>query len=248
MDQAVLFSYSKDKTSSRYKGIYALRLRAFNGSLSLDFIDPIPFFPSTSTLSLTSTETNPGSTREKHPHSGSLLAISLGLCPQPGKGEFAIYAKTYSIQVDPTFSYFFQPAHYLAHLIGHEGPGSLLSFLKNQHLATSVAAGCLFSTQHMSFFQVSIQLYPQALGNCLLFISLSLAFFSFFTNCKVVVTNLHASPSILETVDKVVLAVFQYINMITKAGPQEWIFEEVKPLLNFFFFLLLKHVIPRSKT
>jgi len=50
------------------------------------------------------------------------------------------------------------PCSYVSHLIGHEGPGSLLSYLKKEGLANDVCAGEKSGARGFSFFNVDIDL------------------------------------------------------------------------------------------
>jgi len=54
--------------------------------------------------------------------------------------------------------YLQKPERYLAHLLGHEGPGSVLSVLKKLGYGLSLSAGCTFQAAGFSFFKVSIEL------------------------------------------------------------------------------------------
>ena len=75
---------------------------------------------------------------------------------------------------------FSQPSGYLAHLIGHEGPGSVLSELKRLGWSNSLAAGSDAGARGYESFIVSVDLTEEGLGMCLLFFriySLPLEFF-----------------------------------------------------------------------
>ena len=72
----------------------------------------------------------------------------------------------------------FQPAKYLAHLIGHEGPGSLLSELKARGWVNALVAGRKSGARGFSFFSISVELTEDGLGEYLfcfpwLFVSFS---------------------------------------------------------------------------
>ncbi|KAL4209234.1 Metalloenzyme, LuxS/M16 peptidase-like protein [Rhizopus microsporus] len=64
---------------------------------------------------------------------------------------------------DQTAFYECQPANYLAHLIGHEGPGSILSFLKKKTWATTLSSGLSYGGVGFSFFHLSIELTEEGL-------------------------------------------------------------------------------------
>ncbi|GAA5812303.1 hypothetical protein MFLAVUS_005754 [Mucor flavus] len=56
-----------------------------------------------------------------------------------------------------------QPAHYISHLTGHEGPGSILSFLKKKNWATYLSSGMCFGGIGFGFFHVSVDLTEQGI-------------------------------------------------------------------------------------
>lgn len=51
-----------------------------------------------------------------------------------------------------------QPGHYLSHLIGHEGPGSLLSELKRRGWCNGLSAGPQTSARGFGFFSIDVDL------------------------------------------------------------------------------------------
>jgi len=58
-----------------------------------------------------------------------------------------------------------KPVHYLSNLLGHEGKGSLLSYLKNQGWAENLSAGIGFEDNQQASLQISIGLTEQGLEN-----------------------------------------------------------------------------------
>ena len=56
-----------------------------------------------------------------------------------------------------------QPSRYLSHLIGHEGPGSILAYLRGQGLANSLSAGGHTICPGSGFFEIDINLTPEGL-------------------------------------------------------------------------------------
>jgi insulysin len=56
-----------------------------------------------------------------------------------------------------------QPARFLSHLIGHEGPGSILSYLKDEGLANSLSAGYHTVCPGAAFFEIEISLTQEGL-------------------------------------------------------------------------------------
>jgi len=105
------------------------------------------------------------------------------------------------------------PGHYLGHLIGHEGPGSLLSELKKRGWVSNLTGGCKAGANGFMFFIVNVDLSEEGIDH----------------------------------VDDIVTLVFQYLNMLRQAGPQEWVFEECKNLGEMSFRFKDKER-PRSLT
>jgi secreted Zn-dependent insulinase-like peptidase len=68
-----------------------------------------------------------------------------------------------------TKEYRSKPAGYVAHVLGHEGSGSVLSYLKSESLATGLSAGVSESNfddnSMFSLFEVSVQLTERGLAN-----------------------------------------------------------------------------------
>ncbi|KAJ5688808.1 hypothetical protein N7462_003200 [Penicillium macrosclerotiorum] len=56
-----------------------------------------------------------------------------------------------------------QPSRYISHLIGHEGPGSVLSYLKAQGWANGLSAGAMPICPGSAFFTISVRLTPEGL-------------------------------------------------------------------------------------
>ncbi|XP_029847495.1 insulin-degrading enzyme isoform X2 [Ixodes scapularis] len=86
------------------------------------------------------------------------------------------------------------PGDYLAHLIGHEGPGSLLSELKARGWVNSLMGGEKDGARGFSFTIVNVDLTEEGLDHS----------------------------------EDIVTLVFQYLNMLRKEGPQEWVFKELQ--------------------
>jgi insulysin len=58
-----------------------------------------------------------------------------------------------------------QPSRYISHLIGHEGPGSILSYIKEKGWAQSLSAGASPICPGSAFFEIGIRLTPEGLKN-----------------------------------------------------------------------------------
>jgi insulysin len=101
--------------------------------------------------------------------------------------------------------YHTKPTHLLAHLIGHEGAGSILSLLKKNLWANGLSAGPSQTTSCFSMFAVSIDLTEDG----------------------------------LEHIDDIMQTVYQYLELMRKATPEEWraVYEETRDVsaMNFRF-------------
>ncbi|XP_020086086.1 nardilysin-like isoform X2 [Ananas comosus] len=101
--------------------------------------------------------------------------------------------------------YLKKPEDYLAHLMGHEGKGSLLYFLKAKGWATSLSAGVGDEGMRRS----------------------SIAY--------VFVMSINLTDSGLDKLYEVIGAVHQYIKLLRQSKPQEWIFKELQDIGNMEF-------------
>ncbi|KAF3574226.1 hypothetical protein F2Q69_00058287 [Brassica cretica] len=102
-------------------------------------------------------------------------------------------------------AYVKKPEDYLAHLLGHEGKGSLLSFLKGKGWATSLSAGVGDDGINRS----------------------SLAY--------VFGMSIHLTDSGLERIYDIIAYTYQYLKLLRDASPQEWIFKELQDIGNMDF-------------
>lgn len=55
------------------------------------------------------------------------------------------------------------PGHYLSHLFGHEGPGSLLSVLRNKSWSNTLVGGARTSTMGFGFFGINVDLTEEGI-------------------------------------------------------------------------------------
>ena len=55
------------------------------------------------------------------------------------------------------------PSRYISHLIGHEGPGSILAYIKGKGWANGLSAGAMAVCPGSAFFTISIRLTPDGL-------------------------------------------------------------------------------------
>ena len=58
-----------------------------------------------------------------------------------------------------------QPSRYLSHLIGHEGPGSILSYIKAKGWANGLSAGAMTICHGSGLFEISVRLTKGGLEN-----------------------------------------------------------------------------------
>lgn len=59
------------------------------------------------------------------------------------------------------FSYLLQPEHYVSHLVGHEGKGSILSELKSRGWCNNLVGGASSSAKGFGFFEITVDLTEQ---------------------------------------------------------------------------------------
>ncbi|CAN6902863.1 unnamed protein product [Brassica oleracea] len=102
-------------------------------------------------------------------------------------------------------AYVKKPEDYLAHLLGHEGRGSLHSFLKGKGWATSLSAGVGDDGINRS----------------------SLAY--------VFGMSIHLTDSGLEKIYDIIGYLYQYLKLLRDVSPQEWIFKELQDIGNMDF-------------
>ncbi|KAH7677794.1 nardilysin protein [Dioscorea alata] len=101
--------------------------------------------------------------------------------------------------------YLKKPEDYLAHLMGHEGKGSLLYFLKAKGWATALSAGVGEEGMRRS----------------------SIAY--------IFVMSIHLTDTGLDMIYEVIGAVYQYIKLLQQSSPQECIFKELQDIANMEF-------------
>ena len=64
---------------------------------------------------------------------------------------------------DEEYMYESQPSRYISHLIGHEGPGSILAYIKAKGWANGLSAGAMSVCAGAAFFTISIRLTEDGL-------------------------------------------------------------------------------------
>ncbi|KAI1157310.1 Metalloenzyme, LuxS/M16 peptidase-like protein [Nemania serpens] len=105
-----------------------------------------------------------------------------------------------------------QPSRYISHLIGHEGPGSIMAYLKSMGWANSLSAS-------------AYDICPGTPGTF---------------DCQIRLTK-----EGLENYKEVVKVIFQYISLLRRTPPQEWIFNEQKQMADIEF--RFKQKTPESR-
>lgn len=68
----------------------------------------------------------------------------------------------------PDMSHLYQskPTNYVTHFLGHEGKGSVLSYLKKQGWSNYLRAGMAHGVAGFDFFKVTVDLTPDGLREC----------------------------------------------------------------------------------
>jgi nardilysin len=103
------------------------------------------------------------------------------------------------------FSHYEKKAeHYISHLVGHEGPGSLLSRLKKEGWANEVCAG--------------VEEDGHSQNTCCYLFSITITLTE---------AGLEAGPGLGLAV---IGLVFEYLDLLRSSGPQEWIWREQKAI------------------
>ncbi|XP_050498673.1 nardilysin-like isoform X3 [Diabrotica virgifera virgifera] len=103
------------------------------------------------------------------------------------------------------YEYKSKPIKYLSHLLGDEGKGSILSYLKKHMWALALTSGCSCSEYDNN------------------------SLFSLFT------LNVVLTEEGLKHVFDVIAVIFAYINLLKTEGPQEQVFEELKVIADTDF-------------
>eukprot|EP01128_Nolandella_sp_AFSM9_P011831 TRINITY_DN8746_c0_g1_i1.p1 TRINITY_DN8746_c0_g1~~TRINITY_DN8746_c0_g1_i1.p1 ORF type:complete len:959 (+),score=215.62 TRINITY_DN8746_c0_g1_i1:78-2954(+) len=95
----------------------------------------------------------------EHPMSGSVLSRRIDFVPVKEYRKLSLdFATPHS---KPQWRC--KPAYVVSHLIGHEGPGSILAALKTRGWANSLSAGTMFDGASYSMFSVGITLTEEGL-------------------------------------------------------------------------------------
>lgn len=116
------------------------------------------------------------------------------------------------------YLYLLQPQAYLSHLIGHEGHGSLLSYLKRRGWANSLSAGCRMNTVGFDFFSIETDLSPEGLCKSPCTLPQSFVAHTFLVHYKYVA-----------------MTMCKYIELLRHTPPDKRIFQELKTLRDIRF-------------
>ncbi|KAJ3682908.1 hypothetical protein LUZ60_013135 [Juncus effusus] len=101
--------------------------------------------------------------------------------------------------------YLKKPHDYIAHLLGHEGRGSILYLLKAKGWATSLSASVEDDGMLMSSF------------------------------AYIFIVNIRLTDAGLDKMYEVINVVYEYIKLLNSSKPQEWIFKELQDMGNMDF-------------
>ena len=58
----------------------------------------------------------------------------------------------------------YKPINFISHFVGHEGPGSLHSYLKNKHWVTALSCGPQNLARGFAMFKLTIYMTPEGFG------------------------------------------------------------------------------------
>ncbi|XP_071947721.1 insulin-degrading enzyme-like [Antedon mediterranea] len=133
----------------------------------------------------------------EHPYGEEQVQVEYNVVPVKDLRQLNI---SFAIP-DMSEHYKSKPSHYLGHLVGHEGIGSLLSELKSQGWVNMLYGGEKAGAKGFSFFTVTVDLSEEGLNH----------------------------------VEDIITHIFQYLNMLRKECPQEWIHKECQDLDNMRF-------------
>ncbi|MFM7785596.1 MAG: insulinase family protein, partial [Gammaproteobacteria bacterium] len=88
------------------------------------------------------------------------LPMEINIVPEKETRELTLLFPVPSSRERPAA----KPLDYISNLLGHEGPGGLLSLLKDRGLAESLGAGASFDISGQDTLQLSVQLTESGLG------------------------------------------------------------------------------------
>ncbi|KAF9482803.1 insulin-degrading enzyme [Pholiota conissans] len=71
---------------------------------------------------------------------------------------------SFPLEYQPPF-WKYKPANFISHFVGHEGPGSLHSYLKNKHWLTALSCGPQNLARGFAMFKITVYLTPEGFEN-----------------------------------------------------------------------------------
>ena len=94
-----------------------------------------------------------------HPYTENELLTRVFVKPVMDSRSLEIYFP----YLDEEHMYEAEPSRYISHLIGHEGPGSILAYIKSKGWANALTAGAMSVCPGAAFFTISIKLTEEGL-------------------------------------------------------------------------------------
>ena len=93
-----------------------------------------------------------------------------------------------------------KPASFIAHFIGHEGPGSLHSFLKEKGWITALSSGPQNLARGFAMFKVTVIMTPEGFGMAFMETHMTLCLISLFRElrrCNTLGLQVHITPPVI---------------------------------------------------
>ena len=76
---------------------------------------------------------------------------------------FHVLEVSFPLEYQPPF-WKYKPIRFITHFVGHEGPGSLHSYLKKKQWVTSLSCGDQDLARGFAMFKVTIHMTPEGFG------------------------------------------------------------------------------------
>lgn len=105
-----------------------------------------------------------------------------------------------------------KPANFLSHFVGHEGPGSLYSYLKNRGWVIALSAGNQDLARAFATFKITVHLTEEGFS------------MHFVLRKNIILT------AFLENYRSIILVVFKYLNLLRASNLEEYHQKEVADL------------------
>lgn len=157
-------------------------------------------------------------------------------CPptslHPRRSQRILYAKSVrdvrSLELSFAFPdeaayYATKPGSFLSHLVGHEGQGSILSYLKKQGWANGMSSGAGNGASGFEFFKITVDLTQEGLGK-------------FYSRLRSRAESRELTADhCVDHHEDVSSVIFAYIDLLRTTPPSEWAFKEVAALSTLAF-------------